>query len=385
MKRFYLKCGVFLLPLALVFLPIIYHLERFRELESIEVMAGGGRNAELISLAYSDPMHLVKQEVLKNRQPSIIALGTSRVLQIQKFIFDEPADFYNCGRSVRRVQDLKSFLSSYPGKKPTMIILGLDQDFFGVGDEDMEREPRSYTSYETTYSSRAVKASKSFFSLLQEGQLELGEGSGDASRIGLNARLYSDGYRRDGSYLYGKRLLGKKSDGDYKFAKTIKRIDKRKGRFASAERVHPKAIEEVDGFLELCKEHQIHVVGFFPPYPNKVYRRFAEERAEFPHVFEIQGLLEPVFVKHGFLLFDFSDIALLGSNDFETFDGYHASETAYLKIMDKMVAAEPLLENVMDMNIMRSLLSNPYSARQLRAELEEAHPKLPAIINQQPK
>lgn len=92
----------------------------------------GGRNAELISLAYSDPMHLVKQEVLKNRQPSIIALGTSRVLQIQKFIFDEPADFYNCGRSVRRVQDLKSFLSSYPGKKPTMIILGLDQDFFGL-------------------------------------------------------------------------------------------------------------------------------------------------------------------------------------------------------------------------------------------------------------
>jgi hypothetical protein len=384
MKKFLYKSGLFFLPIAVILFPAWIHLTGHREIKSVsEMVDQNQKNGGLIGLAYTDPMHLVKHAVIERRQPKIIALGTSRVLQFRALVFEESAAFYNCGRSVRRVQDLKSFLTAYPGDKPTMIILGLDQDFFGVEDEDLEREPRSYKLHKTTYASRVVKGTKAFFNSLQEGKVKLGQVSPDASSyIGRNARLYSEGYRRDGSYIYGERLSGDRGGGEYTFEKTIKRIDKRKGRFANAEKIHPGAIKEIEEFLEVCQNNQIHVVAFLPPYANGVYRRFAKERSEYPHVFETHAVLEPVFLKRGFLLFDFSDIASLGSNEFETIDGYHASETAYLKIIYKMVEIDSRLKAVVDVSVMESLLSEPYSARQLTQELEENSPRRPVIINQ---
>ena len=144
MRRFLIKCGVFSIPLWVIFAPALIHLETYRELESIEVMASQNQhNDVLIGLAYTDPMHLVKQAVLKNRQPEVIALGTSRVLQFRDFVFSKPDSFYNCGRAIGKIQDLRAFLSAYPHKKPKAIILGLDQDLFNVDEEDLSKEPRS--------------------------------------------------------------------------------------------------------------------------------------------------------------------------------------------------------------------------------------------------
>lgn len=382
MKRFCIKFGLFSMPLILIFLPAVYHLESCRELDSISEMAYNNQsNGSLIGLAYTDPMHLVKHEVLGKRQPEIIALGSSRVLSFRGFVYSEPSLFYNCGRSVGKVQDMKSFLSSYPGQKPKIILLGLDQDFFGVEDRDLDRIPRSYLTKESTYGDRLIKGTKALFDAVKEGEIEIGVTLTEASSfMGRNARLHHEGYRQDGSYIYGRKLRDSEKD-DYSFSSTMKRINKRKGRFAPADKIHPGAVRELTEFVELCHENEIHVVAFLPPYANKVFKRLEEERSKFPHVFDLHAELQPILNRHGFKLFDFSDLKLVGSNDYETHDGFHASETAYLKLIGIMAGQDSVLSGVLSKPDMENMLGDQHSARQVIKEIEETYPKLPSPIN----
>tara|TARA_B110000908_G_scaffold137833_1_gene163649 strand:- start:31 stop:1182 length:1152 start_codon:yes stop_codon:yes gene_type:complete len=382
MKRFCIKCGLFFLPLILIFLPAVYHLESCRELDALSEMAEDNQNdGALIGLAYTDPMHLVKYKVLEKRQPTVIALGSSRVLSFRSFVFNDPSLFYNCGRSVGRVQDMKSFLSSYPGQKPKIILLGLDQDFFGIEDRDLDKPPRSYLSKETSYGERLIKGTKAFFDAVKEGEVEGGVTLTEASSyIGRNARLYSEGYRPDGSYIYGRRLRAIEGD-EYSFSSSIKRINKRKGRFAAADKIHPGAVRELAAFIELCHTNEIHVVAFIPPYANRVFQRLEEERSQFPHVFDLRAKLHPIFNRHGFKLFDFSDLKSVGSNDYETYDGFHASETAYLKLIRIMADQDSVLSGVLSKPDIKNMLGALHSARQVIKEIEEPHPKLPTPIN----
>ena len=201
MKRFLIKCGLFSIPLWVIFTPAVIHLETHRELESTAVMVSQNQHdGALIGLGYTDPMHLVKHAVLQNRQPEVIALGTSRVLQFREFCFSKPESFYNCGRSVGKVQDLEAFLSSYPGEKPKVIILGLDQDMFSVDDEDMLKDPRAYQFKETSYGTRLTKGTKAFWEAwLNDGIVTGTTIPGTTNFIGRNARLENEGYRADGS------------------------------------------------------------------------------------------------------------------------------------------------------------------------------------------
>ncbi|HCC20919.1 MAG TPA: hypothetical protein DEP88_06695 [Verrucomicrobiales bacterium] len=379
MKRFVIKCALFSLPLTVLFVPGLVHLEQHSELESIEEMARRSqKNGDLIGLAYTDPMHLVKQSVLKMRQPETVALGTSRVLPFRDFCFTNPESFYNCGRAVGKLKDFSAFVSAFPGKKPKVIILGLDQDFFNVEDEDLVKMPRSYSYNNTSYGTKLVKGSKAFFEACKDGKVETGDPTeGGQTFIGRNARLYHAGYRADGSYCCGRIMRQVGEAGDYGFETTIHRIDKGKGRFAPASQIHQDAISEVAKFLKQCRELDIHVVAFLPPYASKVYERFNEDASAYPYVFDLHRQLEPVFEAEGIVCMDYSDIGSLGANDFETTDGFHGSEVCYLKLLKNLAAKDTVLASFVNLEFLDHYIKNSYSARQIMMELPEADPREP--------
>ena len=377
MRRFLMRFTLFCLPVAVLFLPVIGHLERNRELDSVATMAEGSKaDGSLIGLAYTDPMHLVKHTVIRQAQPEVIALGSSRVLSFRSFYFDEPEGFYNCGRSVGKVRDFREFLESYPGKKPRLILLGLDQDLLGGDADDADSPPRSYEAPDAGYGSRLAKGTKAFYDTLKDDGVESGEAlPGTESFFGRNARIANEGYRPDGSYLYGRTLRRK---DDYLFASTLSRIDKGKGRFKTAEKINTGSLEELGRFLGLCADEGIHVVAFLPPYASPVHDRLLKDKGNYPHVFSLHSELSPLFEKLGFKLFDFSDLRSVGSNDFETYDGFHASEVAYLKLLAIMAAGDETLRGELNAPLVGSLLSSPHSARQLVEEVEEAFPQSPS-------
>jgi hypothetical protein len=379
MKRFLIKCGLFSLPLWVLFTPPLIHLETYRELESIDEMASQSQhNGALIGLGYTDPMHLVKHAVLQNRQPEVIALGTSRVLQFRDFCFSKPESFYNCGRSVGKVQDLEAFLSSYPGEKPKVIILGLDQDMFSVDDEDLLKKPRTYQSKGTSYGTRLTKGTKAFWEAWSGDEIVTGTTlQGTTNFIGRNARLENEGYRADGSYCYGRVIRQSNQQDAYDFKQMIRRIDKGKGRFAPATEINPNAIQQIDNFLKSCKEMEIHVVGFLPPYGSAVYDRFKEDALIYPHVFDLHGQLKPIFEANGMLVEDYTDIRSLSANDFETIDGLHGSEVCYLKLLKLLSANDPILASQVDRDSLDDYIAHAFSARQVVEELPEATLRAP--------
>jgi len=382
MKRFLIKCGLFSIPLWVIFTPAVIHLETHRELESTEVMASQSQhNGALIGLGYTDPMHLVKHAVLQNRQPEVIALGTSRVLQFRDFCFSKPESFYNCGRSVGKVQDLEAFLSSYPGEKPKVIILGLDQDMFSVDDEDLLKKPRTYQSKDSSYGTRLTKGTKAFWEAWSDDEIVTGTTLlGTTNFIGRNARLENEGYRADGSYCYGRVIRQSNQQDAYDFKNTIRRINKGKGRFAPATEINASAIQQIADFLKNCKELDIHVVGFLPPYGSKVYERLQEDALIYPHVFDLHSQLKPAFEAEGMLLMDYSDIHLIGANDFETTDGFHGSEVSYLRLLKLLVAEDKILRRHANTARIDQLITHAYSARQILEELTEAAPRRPRGI-----
>ena len=379
MKRFLIKCGLFSIPLWIIFTPAAIHLATHRELESIKVMASQNQHdGALIGLGYTDPMHLVKHAVLQNRQPEVIALGTSRVLQFREFCFSKPESFYNCGRSVGKVQDLEAFLSSYPGEKPKVIILGLDQDMFSVDDEDMLKDPRAYQFKETSYGTRLTKGTKAFWEAwLNDGIVTGTTIPGTTNFIGRNARLENEGYRADGSYCYGRVIRQSNQQDAYDFQQTIGRIDKGKGRFAPATEINSGAIQQIDNFLKSCREMEIHVVGFLPPYGSAVYDHFKEDALIYPHVFDLHGQLKPIFEANKMLVEDYTDIRSLSANDFETTDGFHGSEVCYLKLLKLMAANDTILMSYLDNNSLDYHIAHAFSARQVVKELPEADPRVP--------
>ncbi|HAV13915.1 MAG TPA: hypothetical protein DCX06_10560 [Opitutae bacterium] len=371
------------MPLVVIFTPALIHLETHRELESIDAMASSNQhNGALIGLAYTDPMHLVKHAVLKNRQPDVIALGTSRVLQFRDFFFLEPNSFYNCGRSVTRIQDLRAFTAAYPGKKPKIIILGLDQISFNVDDEDLSEKVRSYKDKDSSYGIRLTKGTKEFLDTLKDGDLETGSPSPTTEGfIGKNARLHHDGYRADGSYCYGRRMRELSAPSIYEFTNTISRINKGirkgRGRFAPAQEINKNAIQEFADFLEECKEMNIHVVAFLPPYASKVYDRFKEDSDKYPHIFDLYDYLKPICQAQGMSFFDYSDIRSLGANDFETIDGFHGSEVCYLKLLKQLAINDKILSPYVKESSLDSFMANTFSARQIVKEIAEADPRIP--------
>ena len=120
------------------------------------------------------------------------------------------------------------------------------------------------------------------------------------------------------------------------------------------------------------------MVAFLPPYASPVHDRLLKDKGNYPHVFSLHSELSPLFEKLGFKLFDFSDLRSVGSNDFETYDGFHASEVAYLKLLAIMAAGDETLRGELNAPLVGSLLSSPHSARQLVEEVEEAFPQSPS-------
>lgn len=376
MKKFLLKLALFIFPIVGICIPALLHMRSLGELVSLdEAVEKNQREGSLVGFAYSDPGKLLKYRVLERRSPELIALGTSRALQIRSYYFVEPEQFYNCGRSVSSVNDLRVFLDSYPTTDPEVIVLSLDQDFFNRHVDDLPQGLASSQEGQLSVGGRYLKSLKALVKVVRKGRYKNPEFKNPAGVGGL-ARWYQDGFRTDGSYCYGGIMS---AENDYQFKRTLKRVAENDDRFSVADDVNAKAVEQLRLFLQACAERKIHVAAFLPPYAKTVYSVFAKSPESYPHIVHLYEELAPIFANHGMSLFDFGDMEQFGSNDFETIDGFHGSEVCYLRMVKAMSQEDQILAKYVDEAKAHELLKNAYSSRQLRKEVEEdsPHPAAP--------
>lgn len=328
------------------------------------------QKVSVIGLAYTNPIKYIKLNTTLKREPEVLALGTSRVLLFRSFLFKDPHTFYNAGAGVALIKQFRYFLEKVPiSKQPKVIILGMDQYFFNENFDNMAENnfDSDYadgysTLYYVFYQSRRIWGD--LYSKKVPLDLKVKNG-----QIGLGAILNGDGFLQDGSYHYGLYINHPEKSEDYQFKYTFEKIDKGIIRFQHGEEVNPEALKEFDRILQVCKDRNIHVIPFLPPYAHAVLEKMYARKKDYQYLIDLPAKVDSVASKYNVKVYDFTDLAVLGATDSETVDGLHGSEKAYLRIFLNMVENDSTLSKYADVDNLKKLLSTSYSDKLIKKDL----------------
>ena len=355
----------FLAPFPLLAGPMLISLQLAGELVNCDdILAEQMSGRTLVALAYSDPSACVKAKTLASRKPILVTLGTSRVMQFRESFFRNPAKFYNAGGLVAGINDFRAFIEQVDTAGVETLVIGLDQYFFNENWDDLTASPKTY---EDTYSTIGVLRNQKLLRDVWQQKFDYAR-FGRPGRIGLTATMYDEGFRGDGSYRYGRIIDHPHLAWDIDFADTDKRMRKGNKRFQYGSVVSLAALEELDSFLTICRAKGIHVVGILPPFAHEVWERILGQGDDYKYMRALPSALAPLFEARSFELFDFSDLATVGSGDAETIDGFHGSEVAYLRLTLKLAADSDVMARYVDAGRLERLLTNVHSPIEISPE-----------------
>ena len=362
------RVSLFLAPLLLLAGPVLISLEVVGELIGCEeIVEEQLAHDSLVAMAYSNPARCLKAKMVEARKPTIVALGSSRVMQFREFFFMKPKRFYNAGGAVARIRDFNAFLEEVDTEGIELFVIALDQYYFNHNFDDMTRSPKSF---ENRYSAMRVLRKQTLLQNYWEGKIDLAR-IGRPARIGLTALMYDEGFRPDGSYRSGRLIKFPELAEDIDFHDTYDRIEAGDRRFQYGAEVNPEAFDELDDFLSACQKRRIQVVAILPPYAHEVWGALMEHGEEeiadhrYAYMVDLPSTLQPLFDRYGFEFFDFSDIARVGSPDDETLDGFHGSEVAYLRLTLKMAETSRILGDYVDADQLEKMLNGIHSALEI--------------------
>lgn len=364
MRKFILKTILFLSPVLLYFsVPYVILRTTGENFNSVENILESNEKY-LIGYAYNENNYkYVKwRKIEKDEKFDVLALGSSRALQFRRSMFD--SSFYNAGYTINSLNDFEPFLKSVSKEKyPDYLIISLDQWMFNERWDNLKFET-SQEMWSTSFTNTA--SFNTFYKVYQDlfkGKYSLGVMS-DASEyttVGLNARVNSKGFRNDGSMYYGSQIVKLINNDptmrDYLFEGTLGRIKSGNRRFEYGEKINSNALNKLNNFLEYCKDNDIHVISFLPPFAPKVYEHMLSTE-KYGYMSELPHKLEALFSSHNFEFYDYTYNQSISSDE-EMIDGFHGGESTYLKMLIDMLNHESKLNKVANVQRLEKDLANP--------------------------
>lgn len=331
--------------------------------------------------AYTNSASYVKVRLLTARRPQVLALGNSRVMQFRRSFFRPDVGFYNAGGTVARIQHFRAFLEQLPAEAlPQTLLIGTDAAYFNLAFDKLDRDAFNVPwliEQLTTHTEPGEVLNtrwRDVWSGLREGKIDVGQLlslRGLSTRVGFSAVCREQGFRNDGSYLYGGIDLdiSDPRHRDFGFAGTLKQVAGGKGRFAWGATPSEPALRETDALLDFCRAHGIDVIGFMPPHPHKVWEAMQALGERYAYIEKLVPALRQRFEARGFEFYDFSDFAMLGAPDGEAIDGFHGSERTYLRLLVAMLESGSRLNAVTDLPSLQTVLATSTRHTSLFSEL----------------
>jgi hypothetical protein len=366
MKKFLTKILVFSTPILILFLIPAFFLrmssENYRTIDDVVK----NEKHYLIGYAYNEENYgYLKHKELENRDSlSVVALGSSRILQFRDKMFTKP--FYNAGYTVSGMAAFLPFIkANLENNKPKVLLINLDQWMFNENWDDLADYGKIHETWEPNFRKNASFSTlSSVWSDLLKGKygfemLNQNKKS-DEMKIGLNAMVNNKGFRKDGSMDYGNQivqLLQKDSTvNDFNHLGTFSRIATGTNRFQFGKQINEKALKALDDLLQYCKNNSIYIVAIIPPFADDVNLRLEKQAEKYAYMKDIYPRSKTLFEKQGFELWDMTYLNKYGSNDSETLDGFHGGEVAYLKMLMYMVEHGSMLKNYTNAAILKQAL-----------------------------
>jgi hypothetical protein len=337
--RFFLKLALFVIPVAfgvLLVVGITMYIGEIGDLRQVAQLQMGSTPV-LFGRYYKENVFSFKVISTNLRKPEVLVLGSSRVWQFRDMFFNlKPDAFYNASRYGGNIYQANAFLHTLEHDAlPKILILGLDQDWFNP-QMSGSAAPVQYDEERYPVPARTLQIVVSTFKYIGARRVSVSELIAHQDllnnhyAIGLGAIHNGLGFRNDGSYQYGDFLLAL-TPVDERLASMRSHLAKHEAPFEPSDQVDTNAINELDRLLQFCKENQITVVAFSPPFAPSLYKELMQQEGH-----DYLKLLEPEFTRlfrqYDFEYFDFTDMSAFGITDEDMYDGVHTSEYVTLQM-----------------------------------------------------
>ena len=275
------------------------------------------------------------------RQPQIMTVGSSRVLQFRSLFFNkQPHAFYNGGAPAWTLDQIRQLLDRLTFT-PKVLIIGLDQPWFNdayVPDVLPDRVSDFTHLFQANRSfMQDVFGGESFDIGRYLARIEPGHGG---LALGLRAIRDGHGFRNDGSEQYGDFLVAHFLYPQNERQHHLDELRDGKAMYVYGDTVSPTRVQQLEELLIWCKARGITVIGFQPSFMPTLYQQMIAD-GNHTYVSKLDAVLIPLFAKYGDPYFNFADGAALGASDDDFFDGWHASEKINLRLYEQMLKALP--------------------------------------------
>jgi hypothetical protein len=158
--------------------------------------------------------------------------------------------------------------------------------------------------------------------------------------LGLRAIRDGHGFRNDGSEQYGDFFVAHYLYPENERARHLSLLENGQDMYVRGSTVSESVLQRLDQLLQYCNDHGIFVVGFLPSFMPTLYQEMIAG-GHHSYVQRLPERLAPLFQRHGFAFFDFTDSETLQATDDDFIDGWHASERMNLRLYTEMARALP--------------------------------------------
>jgi hypothetical protein len=300
---------------------------------------------------FSDQFNIYKLSGIRYRKPSILAIGSSRVMQIRDMMFHPlEMDFYNGGGLLRNVFDLEEFAALLMRGElplPKVLIVGIDPWWLRTNygsttwlhDSD---ERFSFAGHIEAFRQISKKgAFKKVFAAISAAESP----HFGYEAIGTFARIEGTGFRKDGSSLYPYKIfldfLESPKYIDRESPAIIDRIQMARREFALPATIDQKRVKLILDSLTLIQKKGVEVVAFMPPFSTEAFEAIESSQPLSQWWFYYKNEFPKLLENHGILVVPVSHPLQFNLQDTSMFDGWHPSEVYMGHLMRKMLEHVP--------------------------------------------
>lgn len=309
---------------------------------------------------------LIKFKIIEEKQPAVVAIGSSRVMQFRADYFKN-VDFYTMGGTSGSIEEAQETFNRIKSVYvPQIVILGIDLWWLNPKvDHRSHLEER-----EKIYNSKSMQYFQLFSYLKDDMDMRMvlfntstikdRDYLGNRINVGLSAAVKSNGFRlSDGSYQEGE-IIAQNPSLETKLSDIYQRMDKGNRFFNWNQDIDYDELKKLKQLIQDMKSNGVHVVVFLPPFPNEIYSAMCHDEHYSTFLSEFEKSLEDLCTEEEVYFADCSNLAWLGASDNECIDGFHGSETAYARVIYKMLEDEKL-SNFVNKEFLEECIAYPVS------------------------
>ncbi|MFL5729584.1 MAG: hypothetical protein ACJ75J_08885, partial [Cytophagaceae bacterium] len=174
-----------------------------------------------------------------------------------------------------------------------------------------------------------------------------------------NAAFKRNGFRRDGSRNYSEVPETYRPYQEL-FSDINKRIRNKNYRYEKVGAVSKEALADLKKFLDACAKSDIKVIAYLPPWPPSTINMLKDDGAYEPYFTVLPGNLKKIVEAHSsFRFYDFTYGSALGASDEEFYDGHHASEKTYARMLKSMLEKDSSFNSIIDRSHIEEIIKSP--------------------------